>query len=107
MSFKCFVCGDEFKDMPALARHKKKYHPKEKEEVKESGMMSCPVCHLPSPWSQIGIRQTLTVCSRCLCIYDLTSGDVIEPPPEFCFAEEHGQPCPLPAHKYYNREFKK
>lgn len=105
MSVKCFVCSDEFIDMPALARHCKKYHPKEQAAEGKPVSSICPLCGFHFPGTRDSIVSNRTVCSNCLCTYDPYNGQFIEPPPEFCLAEKAGMPCKSPKHKYYFKQY--
>jgi DNA-directed RNA polymerase subunit RPC12/RpoP len=104
MSYICHVCNDEFKDMPALARHIKKYHPTETRAARSASVKPCPVCSFKLPYSSGWAECTYTVCPRCLSHFNPMSGELIVGPPELCHAEKAGLPCKQPLHKKYYRE---
>lgn len=100
----CDYCEEEFDNIAALARHIKKVHSPATVKKKEEGdTKPCPVCEFKLKWTTATSRQ-LTVCPRCLCWYYLDSGQLFQPPPEKCMAEQAGEPCPNIQHQvYYKR----
>lgn len=107
MSVICHVCNDEFKDMPALARHIKKYHPTETRAARQASIKPCPVCSFQLPFTTSLSECNYTVCPQCLSHFNPSSGGLINGPPEFCQAEKVGMPCKQPLHKKYFKEYAK